>query len=93
MRKLNKKQKEMLKTCKYFKGEEECPYGGNIEFFFRYSLLLQNPKSFWWHVEKQLVEMEWDPASWGIKCIVYKHMEFPISEEECMKSYNTSYLK
>lgn len=61
MRNLTEKQKEMLKTCKYFKGEEECPY----EDF---------PEGWFWDMER--VYTESDESDFNEMGGLYKNHKF-----------------
>lgn len=86
-------QKEaLIKQCLYYKGEKECPFGGTEQEFDSYKSLKSNPKSFWWHAEKKIVELDiFDQVGNGILCMVKKHMEYcPLSEAECLVSYTNS---
>ena len=93
--KLTDKQKELLKQCKYYKGEDVCPFGESEYDYPEYSFLISNPKAFWWFVEKEIIEhhvMSFPSMSLGVRCKIYKHMEYaPLTEKECEKSYNTAY--
>lgn len=85
MEKLDKKQKNLLKQCKYYKGEKECPFPGD----YTYESLASSPKAYWWHAEKEAVDMGlFDSIDFAIDCKIYKHMDMcPMSEDECLKSY------
>ena len=79
---------DLIKQCRYYKGEEKCPYGGTEADYWEYRTLLSNPKSFWWWAEKEVVRMGWDDVKMGVRCKIYKHMEYaPMSEEMCLNSY------
>ena len=80
--------KKILSQCKYFKGEDACPFGGTIEDYISYSSLVNNPPSFWWFAEKEVIEHGFDNVETGIKCKIFKHMDFsPLTEHDALLSY------
>lgn len=82
---MTQRQKELLKQCKYYKGEESCPLGGD----YSYKTLISNPAAYWWHVEEEVVNNQlFERVDIAVKCKIYKHMEMsPLTEEECLASY------
>ncbi len=86
MREFNNKQKELLRQCKFFKGESECPYK---DMDYSYETLIKEPCAYWWYAEMEAVEMGmFNDIVNAIECKIYKHMEMsPLTEKEAIDSY------
>lgn len=87
---LEQKEAALPASCKYYKGEEVCPYlreGEAPSYGPEYAL--ENILAFWWYAEREVVRAGWDTVRHGIECYVYKHLEGrPATEEELMASYD-----
>lgn len=79
---------KLIEQCRYYKGEKECPFNATEKDYWDGRILIDTPRAFWWWVEKEVVEMGWDDVKMGVKCKIYKYMEYALLDEErCVISY------